>query len=225
MQIPRLAAPGPCAFSPLPRDAPGVCRPLPKTPLPGSGVAGNSGASRAGRLGRWRGVGLSPGTRYRGPTSQAAFLAPMLQAVTPKLAFNAMAVVVLPLYTLMAARPRSLMTRRLVQSPLIYVALAALYTILLLQCAQDGLFARVMDILRASSPLPDVSALAHLLQDTSVTSLTWVHLLLMDLFMAREVYLDGLRSSVTTAHSVILCFMFGPTGILSHMATKRLQGS
>jgi hypothetical protein len=36
----------------------------------------------------------------------------------------------------------------------------------------------------------------------------------------REVWRDGLRHGVLTAHSVILCFMFGPTGILSHMMTK-----
>lgn len=38
----------------------------------------------------------------------------------------------------------------------------------------------------------------------------------------REVWLDGLKHGVATGHSVILCFMFGPLGILSHMVTRRM---
>ena len=37
----------------------------------------------------------------------------------------------------------------------------------------------------------------------------------------REVWMDGLKHGTATGHSVILCFMFGPLGILSHMATKK----
>ncbi len=38
----------------------------------------------------------------------------------------------------------------------------------------------------------------------------------------REVWLDGLKHGVATGHSIVLCFMFGPLGILSHMMTKRV---
>jgi hypothetical protein len=34
--------------------------------------------------------------------------------------------------------------------------------------------------------------------------------------------LDGLRSLVPTAHSILLCFMVGPLGLLSHLATRAL---
>jgi hypothetical protein len=40
----------------------------------------------------------------------------------------------------------------------------------------------------------------------------------------REVALDGLRSGVPAAHSVLLCFFFGPTGLLSHALTRLLLG-
>lgn len=36
----------------------------------------------------------------------------------------------------------------------------------------------------------------------------------------RGVFLDGVRNGVWTAHSVVLCFMFGPLGLLSHWLTK-----
>jgi hypothetical protein len=31
---------------------------------------------------------------------------------------------------------------------------------------------------------------------------------------------DGLNNMVYTAHSVALCFMFGPLGLMSHLVTK-----
>ena len=37
----------------------------------------------------------------------------------------------------------------------------------------------------------------------------------------REVWLDGLRHGVAVGHSLGLCFMFGPLGMLSHMITRR----
>lgn len=45
----------------------------------------------------------------------------------------------------------------------------------------------------------------------------------------RAVLLDGLRNAVPTGHSVALCCMFGPLGVLSHLLTRtlvpRLRGS
>lgn len=40
--------------------------------------------------------------------------------------------------------------------------------------------------------------------------------------------MDGLRQLIPTWHSVLLCFMVGPLGVLSHLATRlvvhRLRG-
>lgn len=33
-------------------------------------------------------------------------------------------------------------------------------------------------------------------------------------------YADGLRNGIPTAHSLVLCFMMGPLGLLSHLVTK-----
>lgn len=40
--------------------------------------------------------------------------------------------------------------------------------------------------------------------------------------LRRAVLLDGLRLLVPTAHSVLLCFMVGPLGLLSHLLTRAL---
>ena len=37
--------------------------------------------------------------------------------------------------------------------------------------------------------------------------------------------LDGLRTGVPTGLSVGLCFMFGPLGLLAHLATKAGAGA
>lgn len=37
---------------------------------------------------------------------------------------------------------------------------------------------------------------------------------------ARAVLLDGLKTFTPTAHSLVLCCMFGPLGVLSHVATR-----
>ena len=36
----------------------------------------------------------------------------------------------------------------------------------------------------------------------------------------RSVFLSGLSERVPTGHSVVLCFMFGPLGVLSHTLTR-----
>jgi hypothetical protein len=40
---------------------------------------------------------------------------------------------------------------------------------------------------------------------------------------ARAVLLDGLQWGVPTAHSVWLCFMFGPLGLMSHFITRKVR--
>ncbi|XP_058091516.1 protein ABA DEFICIENT 4, chloroplastic isoform X4 [Magnolia sinica] len=50
----------------------------------------------------------------------------------------------------------------------------------------------------------------------------WVHLLAVDLFAARQVFHDGLKNEIETRHSVSLCLLFCPIGILTHVITKVL---
>jgi hypothetical protein len=50
----------------------------------------------------------------------------------------------------------------------------------------------------------------------------WIHLLVVDLFAARQVYNDGLENQIETRHSVSLCLLFCPVGIVSHFVTKAI---
>ena len=41
----------------------------------------------------------------------------------------------------------------------------------------------------------------------------------------REVWRDGVKHGIATGHSIILCFMFGPLGMLSHMVTRKANSA
>ncbi|KAL0350323.1 UNVERIFIED_CONTAM: protein ABA DEFICIENT 4, chloroplastic [Sesamum radiatum] len=53
----------------------------------------------------------------------------------------------------------------------------------------------------------------------------WIHLLAIDLFAARQIYFDGLQNDVETRHSVSLCLLSCPIGILAHVITKAVTTS
>lgn len=55
--------------------------------------------------------------------------------------------------------------------------------------------------------------------ETSV-AVAWAHFIAQDIFVGRWVYLDGLKNRIWTSHSLVLCFLFGPLGALSHLVTR-----
>ncbi|DBB15814.1 TPA: hypothetical protein ACH3X3_004011 [Trebouxia sp. C0006] len=131
----------------------------------------------------------------------------------------------MPVYGLMIAFPKTQLTKYVVSSPLFYTVASLVYLAALAVWGCEGLLGSVWGAFRQCLADQQVPAFAALFQCPKVTALTWTHLLLLDLCVARHVFLDGLRKQVVTAHSIVLCFMFGPTGLLSHMFTSRaLQG-
>jgi Domain of unknown function (DUF4281) len=52
----------------------------------------------------------------------------------------------------------------------------------------------------------------------------WSHVLSWDLFVGRWIWLDGLRRGIFTSHSVLLCNLIGPPGLLLHWATCLVSG-
>jgi Domain of unknown function (DUF4281) len=52
----------------------------------------------------------------------------------------------------------------------------------------------------------------------------WSHVLTWDLFVGRWIWLDGLKRGVFTSHSVLLCNLIGPPGLLFHWITCLLTG-
>uniref|UniRef100_A0A7S1SZK6 DUF4281 domain-containing protein n=1 Tax=Tetraselmis chuii TaxID=63592 RepID=A0A7S1SZK6_9CHLO len=165
-------------------------------------------------------VPLQSRNKTGGSRSYRRGAAAVVSAFSPTQVFTVATVLVMPVYTMMLAAPKSKITKMLVAPPTLFVIFAALYLTMLPQVAQvpnllHGLFVH-------GTAMPHMGALGELFRHQSVVTLAWVHLLMLDLFQARWVLLDGIKNNLPTTHSVILSFMFGPTGLLSHMLTKNV---
>ncbi|KAI3712936.1 hypothetical protein L1987_71506 [Smallanthus sonchifolius] len=132
-------------------------------------------------------------------------------------AFTLGTAAVLPFYTLMVAAPKAELTKKCMRSSIPYVVLGVLYTYLLyLSWTPDTI--RLM--FASKYWLPELPGIAKMFSNEMTLASAWIHLLAVDLFAARQVYQDGLENKIETRHSVSLCLLFCPIGILIHAMTK-----
>ncbi|KAJ1282801.1 hypothetical protein BS78_03G079500 [Paspalum vaginatum] len=132
-------------------------------------------------------------------------------------AFTLGTVAVLPFYTLMVVAPNANITKRAVESSAPYVVLGLLYAYLLyLSWTPETLRA----MFASKYWLPELPGIARMFASEMTVASAWIHLLAVDLFAARQVYHDGLKNNIETRHSVSLCLLFCPVGILVHVVTK-----
>ncbi|KAK9105763.1 hypothetical protein Scep_022607 [Stephania cephalantha] len=126
-------------------------------------------------------------------------------------------VAVLPFYTFMVLAPKAKLTRKTVESTIPYVALGLLYAYLLYLSWTP----ETLKMMFASQYwLPELPGIAKMFSNEMTLASAWIHLLVVDLFAARQIFQDGLLNDVETRHSVSLCLLFCPIGILSHVVTK-----
>lgn len=129
-------------------------------------------------------------------------------------------VAVLPFYTLMVVAPRAEFTKKTMNSSIPYVVLGLLYAYLLcLSWTPDTI--RLM--FASKYWLPELPGIAKMFSSEMTLASAWIHLLVVDLFAARHVYHDGLENEVETRHSVSMCLLFCPVGIVSHVITKTMS--
>ncbi|KAI3950609.1 hypothetical protein MKX01_040589 [Papaver californicum] len=134
-------------------------------------------------------------------------------------AFTLGTVAVLPFYTLMVLAPKAELTKKSVESGIPYVVLGLLYGYLLyLSWTPDTI--RMM--FASKYWLPELPGIAKMFSSEITLASAWIHLLAVDLFAARQVFLEGLEFDVETRHSVSLCLLFCPIGIIVHVITKLL---
>ncbi|KAK3160237.1 hypothetical protein QOZ80_1BG0056960 [Eleusine coracana subsp. coracana] len=137
-------------------------------------------------------------------------------------AFTWGTVAVLPFYTLMVVAPNANITKRTVESSAPYVALGLLYGYLLyLSWTPDTLRA----MFASKYWLPELPGIVRMFASEMTVASAWIHLLAVDLFAARQVYHDGIKNNIETRHSVSMCLLFCPIGILAHVVTKVLAGT
>lgn len=118
---------------------------------------------------------------------------------------------VLPFWVLMIVLPNWGITRKVMESPLPFVALAGLYLYLI-----SGTITPETAEALSNPKLADI---ARFFADERAAATGWVHFLVMDLFVGRWIYLEGQRTGVWTIHSIALCLFAGPLGLLSHLVT------
>jgi len=125
--------------------------------------------------------------------------------------FNLANVFVLPFWALMILLPNWNVTRKVMESYLPFVVLAAGY-----------LYLFVTSITPENSQAwsnPQLADIAKLFADEKVAATGWIHFLVMDLFVGRWIYWQGQKIGIWTIHSIALCLFAGPLGVLSHIFT------
>jgi hypothetical protein len=129
-------------------------------------------------------------------------------------AFSLSSFLVLPLWVLMIALPGWKLTYRVLQSPLVCLAPALLYLLLVVP-ALGSLLPALLN--------PDAAGMASLLGTPEGATIAWVHFLAFDLFVGRWIYLDSRQRGVNpwlVAPVLFLTLMTGPLGFSLYLALR-----
>jgi ABA DEFICIENT 4-like len=132
--------------------------------------------------------------------------------------FKLSGLAVLPFWALMIFLPRWRVTKRLMSSPLVCAAPAALYASLVTP--------RFTEVWRAVS-IPELSGIAALLGSPVGATVGWLHFLAFDLFVGRWVYLDGRERGAPAwvlAPVLFVTLMLGPCGFLLYLIVRHARG-
>lgn len=120
----------------------------------------------------------------------------------------------LPFWALMILFPRRHWATRIMRSPLVNIAPAALYAVLVLP--------RLSTIWPAVSR-PTLASVATLLGSPAGATIAWVHFLAFDLFVGRWIYLESNERQISVwliAPVLFLTLMLGPFGFLLYLAVR-----
>jgi hypothetical protein len=128
---------------------------------------------------------------------------------------------VLPIYTAMIFAPKWKWTKKIVESDLPFIVMSAMYFYLLALSWTS----ETAGLMFASKYfMPELPGITRMFSSTTTVASAWIHLLAVDLFCGRSIFLDGLQHKVETRHSLVLCLMMCPVGLISHFVTKAIVG-
>lgn len=126
--------------------------------------------------------------------------------------------IILPFWALMIFLPRWRVTKKLIGSPFVCAAPAALYAALVIP--------RLAEIWPAVSN-PELSSISALLGSPVGATIAWLHFLAFDLFVGRWIYLDGRDRGISfwvMAPALFLTLMLGPCGFLLYLIARYVNG-
>jgi hypothetical protein len=125
--------------------------------------------------------------------------------------FNGANLFVLPFWALMILLPNWNVTRKVMESYLPFVVLAAAYLYLFVTSITPENAAALSN--------PQLADIAKFFSNETAAATGWIHFLVMDLFVGRWIYWQGQKTGIWTIHSIALCLFAGPLGVLSHIFT------
>ena len=100
------------------------------------------------------------------------------------------------------------------------------FFIVVASIVQPGGSAPLVEFADVFDPAGDPQrAFINMMQYPNFVTEEWSHVLTWDLFVGRWIWLDGLRRGIFTSHSVLLCNLIGPPGLLLHWATCIVTGN
>ena len=132
--------------------------------------------------------------------------------------FSLSSLFVMPFWFLMVVLPFWKWTQRIIQSPCIILGPALIYAIVLLP-----IFATVW----ADVSNPTLPGVIELIGNESGATLSWVHFLAFDLFVARWIYLDSRERNIFAliiSPILVSVLMVGPVGFLIYMVVRTIHG-
>ncbi|CAM9229756.1 unnamed protein product [Sphacelaria rigidula] len=136
---------------------------------------------------------------------------------TPSTLFYAENAAILPLWLGMIIWPEKPITKAVMSSYATVIVAALLYVWLTYEALQNPVSQEAF-----ASGITNLGALTKGFGEEVSVSAAWAHFLAQDLFIGRWVYLDGQKNGIFTKHSLALCYLFGPIGVLSHLLTRTL---
>lgn len=119
-----------------------------------------------------------------------------------------------PFWALMIALPGWSWTRRIVASPLIVVPILVIYGAVVLPDVGT-----LLPVLAS----PTLGGVRELLGSADGAAAGWAHMVGFDLFVGRWAYLDARDRGIPAlvmAPVLLLTIMFGPLGLLAHLAVR-----
>lgn len=133
-----------------------------------------------------------------------------------ELLFALSALLVAPFWLLMLGLPGLPLTRAVLSSPWVLLPLPLLYTVLLI--ANGRLLFELIE-------RPTFIGLALVLSDPAGVLIAWVHLLALDFFVGRWIYLDSRERGIPSFAALPLLWLAmlaGPLGLLLYLIIRSL---
>jgi Domain of unknown function (DUF4281) len=123
---------------------------------------------------------------------------------------------VLPFWALMIIAPRAGITKKLMNSRLIFILLGGIYAALLVDAVSsksgEGSATELLN--------PTLEGITRLLGTPQGAFTGWAHFLAFDLFVGRWIYQDSLQRGKTARLALLLTLFAGPLGLLFYLVTS-----